>query len=156
MSAGKLALLLVVGGLAGAAFATLTTGSLPRFSSPEHARSIMIEGNAPQRSWLDEGLSALDSPAWPFGRGAHDRGPEQTLAPPDGYAPYDYGPSDDYGDGSWERGQYGGRSAYSDEAYAPAPPPETPHPAPKQDSASDAAARAADAAQDVIAAENAP
>jgi len=156
VSAGKLALLLVVGGLAGAAFATLTTGSLPRFSNPDHARSVTIEGNAPQRSWLDEGLSALDSPAWPFGRGAHDRAPEQTLPPPDGYAPYDYSPSDDYGDGSWERGQYGGRSTYREEGDAVAPPPETTHPAPQRDSAADAAARAADAAQDVMAAENAP
>ncbi|WP_232494336.1 hypothetical protein [Novosphingobium kaempferiae] len=156
MSAGKLALLLVVGGLAGAAFATLTTGSLPHFSSPEHARSVTIEGSSSHRSWLDEGLSALDSPAWPFGRGAHDREPEHPVPPPDGYAPYGYGAPDDYGDGSWERGQYGGRSAYSGEEYVPAPAPEAPRPAPREDSASDAAARAADAAQDVIAAENAP
>lgn len=161
MSGAKFALLLVVGGMAGAAFAALTTGALPNFSKPESHRSATLGDNPPaRRSWLDEGLSALNSPAWPFGRGSDDGGPPTPADPPQDYAPYGYGPPDDYDDGAWERRQYGNHAPYRDEDQQaigdtlPAPLA-TPAP-PRADAAADAAARAADAARDVMSAENAP
>ncbi|GLK43539.1 MULTISPECIES: hypothetical protein [Novosphingobium] len=164
MSGAKFALLLVVGGIAGAAFAVITTGAMPRFSQPQSHRSATLEDNSPAgRSWLDEGLSALNSPAWPFGRGSDDAGPPMPPEPQQDYAPYGYGPPDDYDDGAWERRQYGSHAPYQGEGYAaegsqpapdrsPAPSPA----APRADAAADAAARAADAAQDVLSAENTP
>lgn len=160
MSGAKFALLLIVGGIAGAAFAVVTTGAMPKFSQPEaHRAAVLTDAPPAQRSWLDKGLSALNSPAWPFGRGADDVGPSM---PPD-EPPYGYGPPDDYDDGAWERRQYGSHGPYQREDYAagdsqPMSAPGSAHSpvAPRADAAADAAARAADAAQDVMSAENAP
>lgn len=165
MSIGKLTLLLVIGGLAGAGFAAITTGALPSYrKSPhagiEHSHSISVDAQPAHRSWLDEGLSALNSPAWPFGRGEDD---SRAPARPDGYAPYGYGPPDD-DDQAWERRQYGQRDAlplpdYPAAADYPRDEPTRPDASspesatPRADAAADAAARAANAAQDVIAAE---
>lgn len=87
----------------------------------------------------------------------------------EGYAPYGYGPPDDADDDAWERRQYGDHElnpppapyahdpayirdpAYGGEEASPDTRAEDAH-----DAASDAAARAANAAQDVRAAESAP
>ncbi|PNU02409.1 hypothetical protein A8V01_08405 [Novosphingobium guangzhouense] len=149
--------MLVIGGIAGAAFAALTTGALPKFADPAANRSVVYEAPPAQRSWLDEGLSALNSPAWPFGRGAHEEVPPPE--PPQDYAPYGYGPPDDYDDDAWEQRQYGNHAPYQSEDYASSASAADSQPLPalpRADAADDAAARAADAAQDVISAESAP
>ncbi|HUD27704.1 MAG TPA: hypothetical protein VMQ93_02455 [Novosphingobium sp.] len=189
MAAGKLVLLLVAGGLAGAAFAGMTTGVMRPYRQDDGrpfadvALPQTTDGTAlasPSRpSWLDEGMAVLDSPAWPFG---HDPGEDDAApayAPPrdyEGEPPYGYDPPDDrrfrryederYAGDRWQ-GDDGrrGRPAYrtfdgypdasggyiTDEAE---PDVRTDRPAPRRDdAASDAASRAADAAQDVMAAE---
>jgi hypothetical protein len=190
MAAGKLVLLLVVGGLAGAAFAGMTTGVMRPYREREAvsaARPLQPQANddsapyaAPPAnpSWLDEGVSLLDSPAWPFGHGFEDEDASAYPAP-DGHAPYGYGRlgrddgqryDDDrrYDDSRWDREDrprpgYRTSDGYAENAYPPVyadeggPPDrmERRQPAQRQrDSASDAASRAADAAQDVIAAEH--
>ncbi|MEE4454045.1 hypothetical protein [Novosphingobium resinovorum] len=152
MSLGKLALLLVVGGLAGATFAAVTTRSLSSHASFEH---LPTDRPAP-RSWLDEGLSALDTPAWPFGPEVGDDRGELAEGPPDDYAADGYGLSERYADEAWERRrdiQYGQPVT---DVQSPAPDAVS-EPSPitrrQDDAASAAAARAADAAQDVMAAE---
>lgn len=155
MAAGKLILLLVAGGLAGAAFAGLTTRSMQPFE--EAPRAVSHDDRAyagpatHSSSWLDQGLSALDSPAWPFGRGGWSQ--EPAPEPP----PYDYGPPDDgdanYGPGGFDEGDYdqAGRPAMQAQDAG-----EGTGQSPGQDAASAAARSAADAAKDVIAAENTP
>lgn len=174
MSVGKLTLLLIAGGLAGAAFATMSAGPLRAYRQHEAPVAIAPATQddrveEPVRpGWLDEGLSALDSPAWPFGRGEWDNGPPAPEPLPDGYAPYDQ--QDGY-----ERGYDGSYRAYDEypDAYQdgrpvwqgqsnaqPAPltraPQATPRAMSGEDHAADAAQRAADAAQDVLDAEKAP
>lgn len=165
MGAGKLVLLLLAGGLAGVAFAGITTGSMRPYRQAEAAHHRTRDDTdatdyaAPpaHSSWLEQGLSLLDNPAWPFGRGAAG---EHAIAPEDD-TPYGYVSRD--GD---DRAPASGDRAYPDNAYAaegesggdPAldlPPEHAVSEPRQQDSASDAARRAADAANDVIAAEHA-
>ncbi|EJL24031.1 hypothetical protein [Novosphingobium sp. AP12] len=190
MAAGKLLLLLVAGGLAGAAFAGMTTGVMRPYRDREAvsaARPLQPQANdgtAPYAtppanpSWLDEGVSLLDSPAWPFGHGSQDEDASAYPAPGDD-APYGYGQrerddaeryDDDprYDDGRWDREDrprpgYRTFDGYAANAYPPASVDEggssdrmeRRQPAQRQgDTASDAASRAADVAQDVIAAEH--
>jgi len=165
MAAGKLALLLIAGGLAGAAFAGLTTGTMrpyrdhaaselrPPATSREEAETAYA-GPPAHQSWLDEGLSVLESPAWPFG---HAPGNEDAGTPyPDAYG---YAPDDDpravYENGRWDHDD-GYAYGRQDDAAPGLSADEQAGPAPGQaDAASDAARNAADAAQDVIAAERA-
>ncbi|WP_404482338.1 hypothetical protein [Novosphingobium sp. BL-52-GroH] len=160
MAAGKLLVLLLVGGLAGAAFAAMTTGTMRPYRVAEGSRAHG-EGDvgayaAPpdRRSWLDEGLSLLDSPAWPFGHGSgHD---DAARIDPEDEGPYDYAPTrDDERDyGSHDAGNVYGDGGYDIAPSADRPAPAGPAPA-EADAATDAASRAAAAAQDVIAAEHA-
>lgn len=155
MAAGKLVLLLLAGGIAGAAFAGISTRTM-HFPRSDQARAESEGyGIAPaRRSWLDEGLSVLDTPAWPFGPAAHE-------PPPDAYSA-DGTAAEDGPDGFVI---YPGPAPHAPELSPALPPespnastPEQPNPMPTRaggDAASDAAARAANAAQDVIAAENA-
>jgi hypothetical protein len=168
MAAGKLVLLLLAGGLAGVAFAGMNAGAMRPFRDPARVAPAPADSAlyAPaHRSWLDEGLSLLDTPAWPFGHGAGDEAPAPPL---DDAAPYGYD-RHDHGDEAPGYHAYDDR-AYDDDtqddAYAPgreadAPPfasdrddPAAAAP-PRSDAATDAASRAAAAAQDVIAAEHA-
>lgn len=177
MAAGKLLLLLVAGGLAGAAFAGMTTGVMRPYRDRETASTIRPAGPEANdetasyasppahQSWLDEGVSLLDSPAWPFGHGSAD---EETAPPePDGYAPYGYDERERYDDRRRDHDDRARRGYRTFDGYAEAPNPpaydeagpseriERPQPPTRRsDPASDAASRAADAAQDVIAAEH--
>ncbi|WP_200844934.1 MULTISPECIES: hypothetical protein, partial [unclassified Novosphingobium] len=146
MAAGKLVLLLIVGGLAGAVFAGMTTGAMrPYREGADHdaGRETAHRALAPadeaassyaeppvRQSWLDEGLSLLDSPAWPFGPGYSS----DEAAPPypahQGYAADGYPPRGSYDDEGWVRGDRPGRrdmrnyDGYADDGYDddPAPP----------------------------------
>lgn len=165
MAAGKLVLLLLAGGLAGAAFAGMNAGAMRPFRDPARvapapADSALYSPAPAHRSWLDEGLSLLDTPAWPFGHGAGDDLPAPPL---DDGAPYGYD-RQDHGD------EAPGYRSYDDhaeddtgdpagETYDTPFAPDQDDPAvaapPRSDAATDAARRAAAAAQDVIAAEHA-
>ncbi|MGF7152274.1 hypothetical protein [Novosphingobium gossypii] len=161
MSLGKFGLLLIVCGLAGAAFAAVTTGALPKYVTPQHSQQLSADSRPSTRSWLDQGVTALNSPAWPFGRSEEYDQPAEDDA--DGYAPYGYGPPDNADDGSWERRQYGAHDMMPeplpyahDPAYAEAEAPVGARDDAGHDAADSAAARAADAARDVRAAESTP
>jgi hypothetical protein len=165
MAAGKLVLLLIAGGLAGAAFAGMTARSMhpvgPANGSAERPIAAARPGSdayaGPRdhgSSWLDEGLSVLDSPAWPFGRGGWSQ--EPAPEPP----PYDYAPPYDDGDGPNGDGDepaLAGPRNFADadrgQAYEDGAPAAI---GGQGDAASAAAQNAANAAQDVIAAENKP
>jgi len=190
MAAGKLVLLLIVGGLAGAVFAGMTTGAMRPYrdaanhgAGAETAHRDLAPANdagygyaAPpvRQSWLDEGLSLIDSPAWPFGPGSSGEDAAPPYSAPQGYAADGYPTHGGYDDEGWVRGDLPGRrdmrnyDDYADERYggdrvpaspggdSPAPAWEQAAPPRRQsDTASDAARRAADAAQDVMAAESA-
>lgn len=184
MAAGKLALLLVAGGLAGAAFAGMTTSAMRPYRDREArldtrpsrlpATDEAAPGNSlAARSWLDEGVRLLDAPAWPFGPGSD----EEAAAPVEERGYYDDDRRDRYDDEPggedhpWQREERHYRGYRSFEGYAREPempaesefdeaiprrPPERSLPASRPgDAAADAARRAADAAQDVEAAEGA-
>jgi hypothetical protein len=161
MAAGKLALLLLVGGLAGAAFAGMTTGVMAPYRTPGTAPETPAFAASPRhQSWLDEGLSLLDSPAWPFGHRPADTAARPAYDDAPGYAPDDYDSRDSYEVDRWQRA-----GAPDDDAPPPADEDEAdlpPHQAlapqdlpPRSDAATAAADRAADAARAVIAAEHA-
>ncbi|MFC0205932.1 hypothetical protein [Novosphingobium soli] len=157
MTAGKLALLLIVGGLAGAAFASLSTGSLRSYTqgSPSAPASALAQQEAPTgRSWLDEGLTVLQSPAWPFGEREWNPDPPRQAG--------DY-PAPEYGaPGRWEDEDQGGERYREVEpwpqdelgaAVQDAEPLEPPMD-PRDAAAAEAARRAQDTARDVLAAEH--
>lgn len=184
MAAGKFVLLLVAGGLAGAAFAGMTSGVMRPYRDhetaapirpvPQSAESAQTEAPyaAPARpSWLEEGMAMLDSSAWPFDHGADPEAEQGDRAPEDyeDYPPYASLPRDRYADDDYHarhEERFGGRGyrrfdGYEPDAYphAYADVPERSErlqrPSPRQDdAAADAASRAADAAQDVMAAES--
>jgi hypothetical protein len=165
MAAGKLVLLLVAGGLAGAAFAGMTARSMHPVEradgSAQHPLAAARPGSdayaGPRdhgSSWLDEGLSVLDSPAWPFGRGGWSQEPAPEPPPYDYAPPYDDGDNlhaDGYGSAPADVGNFA--DADKGEAYDDGAPDATDS---QGDAASAAAQNAANAAQDVIAAENKP
>lgn len=186
MAAGKLVLLLVAGAVAGAAFAGMTTGTMRSYGgssrdgeSAARAEALRADEGASsyaaappaRQGWLEEGVSMLDSPAWPFGHGYEESygeaGPPAYAAPQgyEAYPPPGYGPRPHYED------EPGGVDRYAEDGHStPAVGPSTlpaygtgrrmqepleqPPAARRGDAASAAAARAADAAQDVIAAED--
>lgn len=137
MGSGKLLLLAAGSFVAGVVAAGLTTHSIQSYRhaqalasqvypAPDKVRFAPQDDN--RRSWLDRGLSALDIPASPFGRDEWD-GSDGEAAPPQ-----------DYG--------YLPPQEPSPRSEAPARPAVS-----QDDAAADAAARAGDAAQDVIVAE---
>lgn len=182
MAAGKLFLLLLAGGLAGAAFAGMTTGAMRPYrdesprpspalaSAQSNNETVRYEAHS-ARSWLDEGISLMESPAWPFGRGSSD----EDAVPADGDEPYGYEQPGRYAerhydDSRWdeEDGPGPGYRHWGGEASDGHPPAGTPaqEPAPldrwdaqqlpsRPDDAAAAAGRAAEAARDVITAEGA-
>lgn len=177
MAAGKLVLLLLVGGLAGAAFAGMTTGVMRPYreraaASPAASSAITYSTPPARQSWLDEGLSLLDSPAWPFGQGSGDDLAPAPYPDSEGYAPDHYDRRDSYDVDRWQRDDQRGYRRYdeyddaqagdSDLAQGPSLPAgrsagtgTAPNLSRQADAANDAARRAATAAQDVIAAEHA-
>ncbi|MCJ2179748.1 hypothetical protein [Novosphingobium album (ex Hu et al. 2023)] len=149
MGSGKLVLLFIAGSVsAGILVAGATTHgihSYPKISLPG-ASSERIHEPPPARSWLDDGLSTLDVPAWPFGRdewdGSDDTGGQDWPGSPAGPQGHDDGLLQDVPSGT------------ADPGYGPAPgAPPAPGTGPVDDAAAEAAQRAAAAAADVSAAE---
>ena len=154
MRAGILLLLAVAAVIgAGAIAAGFTTRGMPTYRSPparDHAYPTVRQEapSAPddnEQSWLDRELSALDIPAWPFGRDQWvgtddpaDRGEPGSDAQP-------YAPDRDTADLS-----YGPTSGAADQQQR------EPRAIPQRDAAAEAAARANAAAEAVIAAEGDP
>lgn len=170
MATGKLVLLLVAGGMAGVAFAGMNSSAMlpykhadarPPVIAAQDQSSTYADANV-SPSWLDDGVSLLDTPAWPFGRSAR--------APDTQDAPYEYGafrshdtyegyrandpeayPDQRRNDYAYDPGDYP-LYGYDDEPrYDDARQGNT---VDEQDAAGEAARDAADAAQDVIAAEH--
>ncbi|MEJ2456648.1 MAG: hypothetical protein P8Y58_00295 [Novosphingobium sp.] len=146
MGSGKLLLLLIAGSVgAGVLAAGATTHAMrvyPKMPSPAVSgrnETSPHPAYGRSRSWLDDGLSALDIPAWPFGRDEWDGSDDSGRHREPGYGV----------------GQDALPGADHDALPAPAGPedadqndaPSTP------DAAAVAATRAMAAAQDVIAAE---
>ena len=179
MGSGKLVLLLLLAGSVGAGMlaAGATTHAMRTYRAPavqsypdadaghaapsgqDYASSPQPQAN--RESWLDEGLSMLDIPAWPFGRDEWDGSDDTDTQDWQGRHGHANRP---------ETPAYGHRHlADQDDAYAPphpssldagapdtggdsAPPIATSSNTPR-DAADDAAMRAGAAAQDVLSAE---
>lgn len=168
MGSGKLAGLLIAGALAaGALAAGATTHSMRSYhgTAPDSARLDQAHPSKGQlhKSWLEEGLSMLDSPAWPFGRdewdgtanskARADTDDDSGYTPqadddvaPDDTGPGDYTPaaSDDFLPQASASADIGPDADIDAAVAAP----------PQNDAAAAAAARADVAAQDALAAEH--
>lgn len=159
MRARKLVVLLVIGGLAGVVFAGMTTGAMRPYREHHAERDYREAGPddayAPRghASWLDEGLSLLENPAWPFGRSADEPAPQPMGNDYDPYYGDGANPDFDAGDPYAAQPGYRAPGDTMELPVAPAPQAQSPDTA-RGDAAADAAADAADTAQDVIAAEH--
>ncbi|MCJ2186597.1 hypothetical protein [Novosphingobium beihaiensis] len=140
MGSGKLVLLLIAGSVcAGILAASATTHAMRTYPkvpviaarpTADYARrALALGGNS---SWIEDDLSALDIPAWPFGRDEWDG-------------------SDDAGQPDGQSGPASGMD--QPPGAEPAGEPLAPGGSTAQDAAADAAARAEAAAADVTAAE---
>lgn len=155
----RIVLLIGTGLAAGALFAGVTTRSI-RSSFGDHSERVAT-GSSSDRpdaepSWLERGFAVINGPAWPFGQHAwdpepDDDSPQDTLLPR--HAPY---PSDerDYADRADDLAFHDSYTPDSREAsLAQQGNAYDQEQAPAADEAAQAAARAGDAARDVIAAE---
>ncbi|EIZ78236.1 hypothetical protein WSK_3211 [Novosphingobium sp. Rr 2-17] len=163
----RLMVVVVVGLLAGGAFAGMTTRSIhTAISEREDASSLALKAShasdeAGTSSWVDRGIAVLTEPAAPFGEHAWNASPgeqdnAQAAYGSEDEANPDYG-ANDYG--SQADSDYDQEREPDDGAYADRLGAEAARPAETTRRAQDAAAQAADhaqaAAQDVIAAEGA-
>ena len=154
MAAGKFVLLLMGGGLAGAAFAALTTGAITRLPDAQESLSPPPVAQPDAGSDSDEGAFVLGTAQWPFqAEGGADGlaySPEDLEAPD-----YEPGPAaEDNRPFAYHAGEPPKRMSQPMPSARPVPPP-TGRVGGAGDAATAAANRAADAAQDVLAAETA-
>lgn len=159
MGSGKLVLLLVAGSIgAGILLASATTQAMRSYpkmpllgAAPHRADPPSPPAYGKSRSWVDEGLSALDIPAWPFGRDEWDGSDDisdDTSA--DDTGTQDWAGTPAYGDGLQQDFPPGMANPGNAESADAPMPPDT---GAVHDAAADAAQRAATAAADVSAAE---
>lgn len=161
MGSGRLVLLAIAGLGAGVLVAAATTHDMRRISAPHedmagpgnrpaHKTGLdyAAQGAVPREhhSWMDEGLAALDMPAWPFGR-AEWEGNEDTGSPT-GFG--DPAGAVNYGDGLHPNAASTLGPSIAEGNAAPSLAP-----GPAHDAAAEAAERAGAAATDAIAAESA-